>query len=336
MHEPSSFRPIAFAFLLALPVAVASRALAGDPPPPPLPQPTPTPAPRPMPAPPVNPSAVPPPMDAAAAERFAAGTRYFDEAIRYVARGGTLGGTRDMSAHMEVVMDLPEQGHQEGEETVWYSTPDKMRTELVHLTRTTTKILAGDQAWAVDDSGKAHRLHATPGAEKDLAQLKEDLMRIRDLLGFVTLEGLKGPGVRFEFVGAVGGSGVYVGDWLKVIRTGSDGRHMTFWLAREKDAQGADHATWPGVVRVEGDVAANLYTEDWILSNWDSPSAQRRAFRYPFKIEAYRFPADPEKAKAERAAKPIQPFMKAFVDDIQVNAGVDAARFEPPQTPAGR
>jgi hypothetical protein len=271
------------------------------------------------------------PSDPAAAQRDAQGSAFFDEAIRYVARGGALGQARDLYAHLEATWTLPDK-HHEGVEVVWFQAPDRMRNELTVLTRTTVKILSGDRAWAILANGSTQRLHATPGAEGDLAQLKEDMLRIRDLTDFVTLEGLKGPGVRFEYVGTVQGSGAYAGDWLKVFRHSPDGRKITFWIAHEKDAAGVEHATWPGVVRVEGDPATGLYTEDWILSAWDSPSAKRRPFRYPFKIEAYRFPADPEKAKTERP----QRFLRAFVDDIQVNAGVDPARFEPPQSPGGR
>ena len=272
-----------------------------------------------------------PPADEA--QRLALGARYFDQAIQYVARGGALGKASDLYAHLDVVWDLPD-NHHEGEQSFWYLAPDKMRTELKALGSTTVKILDADKAWTVipqlPPERRVHRLHGTPGAEDTLAQLKEDLLRMQDLTDFVTLEGLKGSGVTFEYQGSTVGTNQYEGCWLKVARRSPDGRRITFWLAYEMDgATGSPRATWPGVVRVEGDPAKGLWTEDWILRDWDSPQAQKRAFRYPFKIQAWRQNPDPALA----ASDPPRKFLTAIVDDIAVNAGPDPSRFVPPRAP---
>ncbi len=281
-------------------LASGGPALADDPPPPAAPAP-------------------------AAGSSFALGAQYFDQAVTYVARGGSIGRATDLYVHLDAKWDLDEK-HDEGEQAVWFLAPDKMRSELTAAARTTTKILAGERAWVVLANGTTHRIHGTPGAEKDLKQMKEDLLRVRDLTDFVTLEGLKGPGVSFEFLGAVTGTKAYAGNWLKVLRRSPDDRRITFWLAHETDAAGQLKATWPGVVRVEGDAQAGLHTEDWILKDWDSASSKPRPFRYPFKIEAWQINPDPEAAKAD----PPKRFLTAFVDDIQLNAGIDSSRFQPP------
>ena len=259
------------------------------------------------------------------------GARYFDEAITWVARGGTLGKAVDLNVHLDAQWDL-EENHSEGEQSVWYLAPDKSRTETMTPTGPITKILDGDQAWVVTQKGMVNRIHGTPGAEPTLKQMKEDLLRIQDLTQFVTLEGLKGPGVMFEFLGSFDGSGAYAGNWLKVARRSPDGRKITFWLAREKGADGIDHASWPGIVRVEGDPAQRLWTEDWILKEWDSPRAKPRAFRYPTKIQAWRSNPDPAQAKAD----PPRRFLGAIVDDIQINAGIPVTRYAPPAAPDKR
>jgi hypothetical protein len=268
----------------------------------------------------------PPPADEG--ERLALGARYFDHAIQYVARGGSLGKATDLYAHLDAQWDLPE-NHHEGEQSFWYLAPDKMRTELKAMGSVTVKILDGSKAWTVrpqaPEGRRLYRMHGTPGAENELAQLKEDLVRVQDLTDFVTLEGLKGPGVSFEYQGSTVGTNVYEGCWLKVARRSPDGRKITFWLAYETDPAGGVRATWPGVVRVEGDSSKSLWTEDWVLRDWDSPSAKKRSFRYPFKIEAWRQNPDPEVAKTD----PPRKFLTAFVDDILVNAGADPSRFDP-------
>jgi hypothetical protein len=297
----------------ALPAAIA----AGDPP-------------AGSPPPPANPPPAAPPAGAPSVpleDSLQRGARFFDQAIAWVARGGSLGKTRDFYASLDSKWDLDE--HNEGAQKVWFQTPGRMRLENRFLAGNQVKVLDGDKAWTWDaaDEQRVRRLHATPDAAEALKQLKEDFQRLQDLTDFVTLEGLKGPGVLFEFQGQVRGSKVYEGDWLKIARRSPDGRKITFWLAFETGPDGQPRATWPGVVRVAGDAAAGLFTEDWILRSWDPPAAASRPFRWPASVQAWRFPADKNTGSAQK-------FLTAVLNDVQVNQGVDAATFAPPAAPA--
>lgn len=303
----------------ALPLVLCVSAEAGGGPP--TPPPSPVPAPLPAPAAGVDDDYV---------LRLARGARFFDEAIAWVARGGTLGRARDLYAHLHAKWDL-EDNHHEGDQVVWYAAPDKLRNELTAMQRTTTKILSGERAWVIAANGSSHRIHGTPGAENDLKQMKEDLVRVADLTQFLTLEGLKGPGIVFEHQGNFEGSGVYAGSWIKIARRSPDGRKITFWLAYDKNpATGALTATWPGIVRVDGDIQAKLWNEDWILKEWDSPNAKPRPFRYPYKIQGWRTNPDPAQARTD----PPRRFLTALLDDIQINVGVPPTKFDEP--PGGR
>jgi hypothetical protein len=309
-HRPSRLSRVFPALVLPALAAFAGSA-AGDPPP--------TPA---APATPASGPAVP------LEDSLQRGARHFDQAIAWVARGGALGRMRDFYAALDAKWDLEE--HNEGTQRVWFATPGRMRLENQFVARNQVKVLDGEKAWTWDAGGEGRvtRLHGTPDAEHDLKQLKEDFQRLQDLTDFLTLEGLKGEGVLFEFQGAVKGSNVYQGEWLKVARRSPDGRKITFWLAHEAGPDGQPRATWPGVVRVEGDVAQGLFSEDWILKDWEMPTAKPRAFRYPMKVQGWRFPADKGSASGTK-------FLAAVLTDVQINQGVDAAKFAPPAAPAG-
>ena len=281
--------------------------------------------------PPAGPPASPPPVGAPAVpleDSLQRGARHFDQAIAWVSRGGSLGRTRDFYAALDSKWDL--ENHNEGSQKVWFQTPGRMRLENRFLAGSEVKVLDGEKAWTWDagDERRVRRLHGTPDAEADLKQLKEDFQRLQDLTDFVTLEGLKGPGVVFEFQGQVHGSKVYEGDWLKIARRSPDGRKITFWLAYEAGPGGQPRATWPGVVRVEGDAAAGLQTEDWILRNWDAPSPTPRPFRWPTNVQAWRFAANESSANGSK-------FLTAVLNDVQINQGVDGTRFAPPAAPSG-
>jgi hypothetical protein len=257
---------------------------------------------------------------ALAGPNFDEGNRLFDEAIRYVARGQqSIPDVRDFFVSLQVKFDLPDQ-HHEGGMRVWFAHPDRFRQELTVGNAVTTKILAGDLAWVVDPSGRVARQHGTPDGARTIQQMKEDRARLSDVTQFLTLKGLKGPGIAFEFAGATTGRGAYAGNWLKVVRRAPGRPDITFWLAFTKDAQGTNRAMWPGVVRVAGEPEKGYPTEDYILKDWDSPQSQQRAFRYPRVIEAYTI--DPAKGQSR--------FLYALIDDIKVNVGVDPARFAPP------
>jgi hypothetical protein len=259
------------------------------------------------------------------------GARYFDQAIAFVARGGTLGRAVDLYAHLDVKWDL-EDNHHEGEQKVWFQTPDRMRTEIVAAGKAQTKILLGDKAWNILPNGTVRRVHGTPDAAPQMKQMAEDLVRVQDLTAFVTLEGLKGPGITFQFQGATKGDGLYAGNWLKVARRAPDGRKITFWLGMETAPDGSVRATAPGVVRIDGDPATGLWTEDWIFSDWDAPRAQPRPYRYPARLQAWRIHPDPAKVRES----PPSRFLFAAVNDIQINAGIPPQVFTPPAETPGR
>jgi hypothetical protein len=78
---------------------------------------------------------------------------------------------------------------------------------------------------------------------------------------------------------------------------------------------------WPGVVRIDGDKAKRIPTEDFILGSWaDSPATRRPVFRYPRVIEAF----------SRSGTQPPVRFLKATVQDIQINTGMADGRFRPP------
>lgn len=307
--SPGSAR-LLLATLLALPLACLARPIqAADAPlPPPPPAPT-----------------------AGLEDSLMSGARYFDQAIAYVARGGTLGRAVDLYAHLDVKWDL-EDNHHEGEQKVWFQTPDRMRTEIVAAGKAQTKILLGDKAWNILPNGTVRRVHGTPDAAPQMKQMAEDLLRVQDLTAFVTLEGLKGPGITFQFQGATKGDGLYAGNWLKVARRAPDGRKITFWLGMETAPDGSVRATAPGVVRIDGDPTTGLWTEDWIFSDWDAPRAQPRPYRYPARLQAWRIHPDPAKVRES----PPSRFLFAAVNDIQINAGIPPQVFTPPAETPGR
>lgn len=307
--SPRSAR-LLLAPLLALPLAFLAPPLqAADAPPLPPPPPAPT---------------------AGVEDTLMQGARYFDQAIAYVARGGTLGRAVDLYAHLDVKWDL-EDNHHEGEQKVWFQTPDRMRTEIVAAGKAQTKILLGDKAWNILPNGTVRRVHGTPDAAPQMKQMAEDLVRVQDLTAFVTLEGLKGPGITFQFQGATKGSGLYEGNWLKVARRSPDGRKITFWLGMETAPDGSVRATAPGVVRIDGDPATGLWTEDWIFSDWDAPRAQPRPYRYPARLQAWRIHPDPKQTQVQPSR-----FLFAAVNDIQINAGIPPQVFTPPAETPGR
>jgi hypothetical protein len=255
---------------------------------------------------------------------FDEGMRLFDEAIRYVARGQqSIPDVRDFFVSLQVKIDLPEQRH-DGDMRVWFAQPGEFRQELNMAGGVTTKILTGDLGWVVDPNGRVSRQHGTPDGARTIQQMKEDRARLSDVTQFLTLKGLKGQGITFEFIGFKQGTGTYAGDWAKVVRYAPGRPNISFWLAYQRDAQGAAHATYPGIVRVDGEPDKGYPTEDYILKEWDSPRSEARAFRYPRVIEAYTI---------EPGKNPSR-FLWAGIRDIKVNGGVDPTRFQPPQAGA--
>ena len=261
-------------------------------------------------------SAAPP-----AAVNPAMGEMLFDQCVQWVSMNGQgIVQTNDFYIDLLAELDLDTSTHR-GPMRIWWQAPDKYRQELTANRRTTTKILNGDRMWIVQPTGQSQRMHGTAAGVGAIRQLKDDRERLGDLAQFMTLRGLKGPGVRFTFVGPTRGSGTYAGNWLKITRHAQGGARIHFWLAHTRNAQGQYRATYPGIVRIDGDPARNLPTEDYILKNWVAPRASSpRALRYPSVIEAY---------SIQRGRAPLR-FLRATVRDIKINSGIDASRFRPP------
>ncbi|MDA1194280.1 MAG: hypothetical protein O2894_03780 [Planctomycetota bacterium] len=249
------------------------------------------------------------------------GEQLFDQCVRWVARGGR-GVTRTTDFHIAVTAELDlDAARHRGPMRLWWQAPDKYRQELTTNERATTKILNGDFMWIVHPEGRVQRMHGTSEGAGAIRQVKEDRERMADLAQFITLQSLKGPGVTFEFVGEKTGTGSYAGNWVKITRRAPGAAVMHFWLAYDRDAQGAYLAKWPGIVRVDGDARQKVPAEDFILGSWaDSPAGQPHSFRYPRTIEAY---------SRLGTEAPVR-FLKATVDGIQLNTGIEAALFRPP------
>ncbi|MFM8980299.1 MAG: hypothetical protein ACKOSS_07550 [Planctomycetia bacterium] len=280
--------------------------------------------PAPLPPTPVPPRVAPqPPMDAAAGQAYA--QRLFDEAVRWVAKGQPgLAKVTDFTVSLDARYVVEATRH-EGPMRLWLQLPDLYRQEMTMSNVTTTKIMNRGMLYVREGNDAFRNMNRTADGAGALKQAQEDMIRLEDLTKFLTLEGLKGPGVTFEFDGQRKPSGSYArkdGDqtWLKIVRKAPGKPNISFWLAHEADAQGVAHATYPGVVRVDGDPAQGVPTEDFILQDWaDSPPNQPRAYRYPRKIVAFQI---------QPGKEPLN-FLTAVVEDLKINTGIDATRFEP-------
>ncbi len=262
-------------------------------------------------------------------QSFTLGAKYFDDAIRYVAQGREgIPQVRDFYAKLDAKLDLDNVQH-EGQMRVWFQQPGLYRQELTTNQATTTKILSGNTGWIRTPNGVVQDLIKSAEGRRTMTQLKDDRQRLGDLTQFLTLQTLKGPGVRFRYEGPRQGSGTYAGNWLKVTRLAPGKTNITFWLAYERNAQtGQTVATFPGIVRVDGDRGGQFPTEDYILRDWSGTDANR-AFRYPRRIEAYSLLRN-----AQGQTIPTR-FLWAMVEDIKINSGIDPTRFQRP-APAGR
>jgi hypothetical protein len=254
------------------------------------------------------------------------GSALFEQCIRWVARGHEgMTATRDF--HIRVLAELELEGaRHQGPMSLWWKAPDKYRVELTTGGRTTTKILNGPFLWIVHPDGHVQRMHGTSEGAAAIKQLGEDRDRMSDLARFITLRSLKGPGVAFTFEGEKHGNGLYAGNWLKVTRSAPGLGTMHFWLAYTKDAAGRYLASWPGIVRIDGDPRQRIPTEDYILRDWaQSPAGQPESYRYPRSIQAL---------SLEPGQAPVR-FLKARVQDIRINGGISDLKFRPP-LPRGR
>ena len=251
----------------------------------------------------------------------ALGNQLFDQCVRWVARGGQgVTRTTDFFIGLTAELDLDTTRHR-GPMRLWWKAPDKFRQALTTNNQTTTKILNSDFMWIIHPNNRVQRMHGTPEGAGAVRQLKEDRERMSDLAQFITLRSLKGPGVTFDFNGEKTGSGSYRGQWVKITRRAPGATLMHFWLGYTKDARGGYQATYPGIIRVEGDARRGIPTEDFILKSWvDSPAGAGPQFRYPRELEAFSI----------SPGKPSLRFLKATVNSIRINSGIPDAQFKPP------
>ncbi len=272
----------------------------------------------------VAPPAAPQPAD----QSVVLGTRYFDQMVRYVARGQQgIPSIRDFYTKLDAWLKL-DANQATGEMRLWLQEPGNYRMELTTNNATTTKILNGTTAWIRLPDGRVQNLVLSAEGRRSITQLQDDRDRLGDIATFLAPQTLKGPGTTFVFEKKTTGTPntVYAGNWLKVVRKVAGRSNITFWIAYETDPKtGEDVATWPGIVRVEGDRTKGDPTEDYILKDWDDArSQQNREFRYPRTIYGYALLTGPDGRPSPT------PFLSATVQDIKINIGVDASRFAAP------
>jgi hypothetical protein len=230
---------------------------------------------------------------------------------------------RDFTVALDAKFDLDGTRH-EGPMRLWLQLPDLYRQEMTMSSSMTTKVMNRGNLYVKDSAGQFRHMNRTPDGATSIKQVQDDMERLSDLTTFLTLEGLKGPGVVFEYEGEKSPSGSYArpdgGTWAKIVRKAAGRPNIYFWLAHTKDAQGVMHATFPGVVRVDGEPASNIPTEDFLLQEWrEAPPGQPRPYLFPRKILAFQI---------RPGQQPLN-FLTAIVTDLKINTGIDPTRFEP-------
>lgn len=257
------------------------------------------------------------------------GPIYFDHAVRYVADGKQgIHNLTDFFADLHDVNFSVGSNRHEGHMRLWLKTPDKYRFEIRQRKnpqakgqRITTKILDGGKMWIMHPDGRQQRMHGAGGsAAGAIKQMQDDRRRLLDLARFLTLDGLKGPGVTFLNEGFTTGSKTFAGNWIRIRRKITGGADVVFYLAHEADPRDPRRrrATYPGIVKVEGDPRLNEPTEYYLLKNW------RRGpqFRYPAEIQAF---------SQARPGTPMNLFLQAYPADVRINTGLQSALFAPPK-----
>ena len=258
----------------------------------------------------------------------AEGEIYFDHAVRFVADGKQgIHSLTDFYADLHDVRFSVGSNRHEGHMRLWLKTPDKYRFEIRQKKnprapgqRITTKILDGGKMWILHPDGRQQRMHGAGGsAAGAIKQMQDDRRRLLDLARFLTLDGLKGPGVTFLNEGFTTGSGTFAGNWIRVRRKIQGGADVVFYLAHAPDPRDPRRrrATHPGIVKVEGDPRTGEPTEYYLLKNW------RRGpqFQYPGEIQAF--------SQATPNSQ-MNLFLQAYPADIRINTGLQSTLFAPP------
>jgi hypothetical protein len=257
----------------------------------------------------------------------ARGPIYFDQSVSWVNDGKQgIHALTDFYADLaDVKFNLGTNNH-EGYMRLWLKTPDKYRIEVRPqrpMRQLTTKILSGQQMWVLHPDGRTDRMHGRSEGAAAIQQLQSDRKRLLDLATFLTLNGLKGPSVRFLYEGTTVGSGTFAGNWIKIRRVIPDGAEVEFHLGYERDPRDPTgrtvRTTFPGVVTIKGDPRRNEPTEYYLLKDWK----RGPQFRYPARIEAF---------SQDKPGGPMRRFLLAFPNDIRINTNLDASLFAPPVT----
>jgi hypothetical protein len=250
------------------------------------------------------------------------GRAYFEQAVQFVNDGKPgIHTVENFFVDLADVQITDGRNTHSGYLRLWFATPDRFRWEQrpsAEMTGVTTKILSGDQLWIVTPDNRLQRMHGSAEGLQAIEQLKADRKRLYDLARFLTLEGLKGPGVEFQYEGVARGSLEFAGERLKVRRRIPGGGDMIFYLAMHRGADGQVTARQPEIVTLVGNPERNEPTEIFLLTQW----TQGPQFRYPSRIQAFR--------QATPSAAPTR-FLLAFPSDIRVNAEIAAGIFEPPR-----
>jgi hypothetical protein len=249
--------------------------------------------------------------------------RLFEDACRWIARGQPpVQRVRDITLHLDGKLDVVGMRHQ-GPIRQWLELPDLYRQELSTASSLITVVMNRGNLHVREDAGVFAHMNRSADGARAIRQVQDGIDRLSDLATLLTLEALKGPDVAFEWQGEKIPSGTFArpggGTWAKVVRKVQGRPDITFWLAHERDAEGKMRATYPGVVRLAGDPAQDIPTQDFLFQDWTDPPPDRpRAFRIPRKLLMFHPRADQQPVKV----------LSAVVTELEINTGIDPARFE--------
>lgn len=309
---------LALAALLLPTLGATSRdaLAAGGPPLPPPPPPT---APT---APPYTPPAAPRPATPAPASQDDFGMRCIDEAARWVAKGETP-PDRLLTLHADIDYVYDDgSNHDERRMELWFRNPDAFRANLQYQGRDTTLLLTGDQGYFIRDRIHVDSLNNSPTKKELLPMLRNYRAVLREVGRLMAPAGLKGPNVRFVFMGQIQDPRATGGVWFKVVRQAPGEGDMTFFFgtAPRKDGSGI-RAIAPDRLILAGDPGTNYAGDEYRMEEWlhEGPEARNEQFRYPKRIRMYALNIDPEN----------KPTMRAVINFAEINKALDPALFQP-------
>ncbi len=250
--------------------------------------------------------------------------RLFEEARRWIANGAPpITEVRDLTLTLDAKLDLEGVRH-EGPLHLWLESPDRLRQERYMSGTLTAEILDGHTLYIRDVGGTFQEAPWDADGAASRRRAQADRERWTHLSRLMTLVDLDEPGVAFKYEGEKRGGGNFGrpgGDtWAKIVRQATGRPNIYLWLAHTKDAHGVMHATFPGVVRIDGTPMDGVPTEDFLLQDWREPA--------PGALPPYRFPRKLLAFQIRPGQQPLN-FLTAIVLDHALNTGIDAARFNP-------